>query len=95
MENRAAVACDIDAAETGIEFDDIWSVSKREKGNCCVLVQIEDGHQIVLFTSEKRAVMLRVQAPCRDFPCIAQQNIALQPCPSWDRSQQRCSDLAD
>ncbi len=27
----------------------------------CVLVQIEDGHQVVLFTREKRAVMLRVQ----------------------------------
>ena len=63
MENGqgAAVARDIDAAETGIEFDDIWSVSQRKKGDGRVLVQIEDGHQVVLFARKKRAVMLRVE----------------------------------
>jgi hypothetical protein len=46
MENGqgAAVARDIDAAKTAIEFDDIRSVGKRQKGDCGMLVQIEDGH---------------------------------------------------
>ena len=59
--NSAAVACSVDAAQTGIIFDDIWSVSKREKGDWCVLVQIEDGHQVVLFAREKSTMMLRIK----------------------------------
>src|SRR5438132_14073868 len=59
--NSAAVTPDIDAPETGIEFDDIRSVRKREKGDWCVLVQVEDGHQVVLFAGEKCAMMLWVQ----------------------------------
>ena len=46
MENGqgAAVAGDIDAAKAGIEFDDIGPVGKGQKGNCGMLVQIEDRH---------------------------------------------------
>ena len=40
----AAVTGDVDAAQTGIEFDDIGPVSQRQKGDCSVLVQIEDRH---------------------------------------------------
>src|SRR6266567_1750831 len=58
---RAPVKNNINAAQASIEFDDIWSVSKREKRDWYVLVQIEHGHQIVLFTGKKRAMMLRVQ----------------------------------
>src|SRR3989441_11105870 len=59
--NSAAVTRDIDAAETSIELDDIRSVCKREKGDRYMLVQIEDGHQIVFFACKKGAAMLRVQ----------------------------------
>src|SRR5438132_14284540 len=59
--NSAAVTRDIDAPETGIEFDDIRSVRKREKGDWCVLVKVDDGHQVVLFAGEKCAMMLWVQ----------------------------------
>src|SRR3954471_3217130 len=59
--NGAAVTGDIDAAETSIEFDDIRPVSQRQKGDGRVLVQIEDGHQVVLFAREKCAVVLRVK----------------------------------
>jgi len=39
-----AVARDIDAAKTRIEFDHIDSIGKRQKGDCSVLVQIKDRH---------------------------------------------------
>src|ERR1700730_14729958 len=63
MENGkgAAITRDIDASQTSIKFDDIGSVGQRQKGDGCVLVEIENGHQVVLFTREERAVVLRVQ----------------------------------
>src|SRR6266481_7932429 len=62
MENGegAAIARDVDAAQTSIEFDDIGSIRQRKKGDGRVLVEIENGHQVVLFTREERALVLRV-----------------------------------
>ena len=46
MENGqgAAVARDVDATKARIEFDDIWSIGQRKKGDGRVLVQIKDRH---------------------------------------------------
>src|SRR5215471_16081702 len=59
--NRSAIARDIDAPKTGIELDDVRSASEGKKRNWDVLLQIENGHQLVSLASEERAVMLRIE----------------------------------
>src|SRR2546430_10804390 len=43
--DRPAVAGNVDAPETRIEFDDVRSTGERQKRDGNVLVQIENGHQ--------------------------------------------------
>src|SRR5260370_38213744 len=57
-----AVTGDINPVEARIELDDVRSVRHRKKSDRFVFVEVENRHQIVFFTRQKRAVMLRVKA---------------------------------
>src|ERR1700722_5259825 len=63
MKNRdgSAVTGCINPAESRIELNYIRSISHRQKRNRLVFVEIEDGHQTVFFTREKRTVMLGIE----------------------------------
>ena len=51
--NGAAVTRDINVTKAKIKLDHIGSISDRQKGDCGVLVQIKDCHQVVFFAHEK------------------------------------------
>src|SRR5260370_1797166 len=57
----AAVTSDINPVEARIELDDVRSVRHWKKGDGLVFVEVEDRHQIVSFTRQKRPVMFRVE----------------------------------
>src|ERR1700719_3505979 len=57
----SAVTGGISPAEFRVELNYIRSISHRQKRNRLVFVEIEDGHEIVFFTREKRTVMLGIE----------------------------------
>src|SRR6267378_2405278 len=56
-----AITGNINSIEARIELDNIRSVRHRKKNDRFVSVEIEDRHQIVVFTRQKRAMMLRIE----------------------------------
>src|SRR5258708_13209963 len=67
----AAVTGDINPVEARIELDDVRSVRHRKKSDRFVFVEVENRHQIVFFTRQKRAVMLRVKTHAVVSPAAA------------------------
>lgn len=57
----AAVAGDVDAAEAGIEFDDVGTFGDGNVADGLVLVEIHHREQIILLAGEERAVVLGVE----------------------------------
>ncbi len=63
MKNRngAAVACDVDAAQTRIKLDYVGTAGHFEKRDGRVLVEIEHRHQLVSLTREEGTMVFRVE----------------------------------
>src|SRR6266487_3212841 len=59
--NGVAGTSDVDSLQSGIEFDDVSSRSRREVGNRFVSIKIEDGHPVIDFALKKRAMMFRIE----------------------------------
>src|SRR5579864_887776 len=57
----AAVAGHIDSLQAGIELDYIGAASHRKRGADRLLLQIEDGHQVVFLAGEKGAAVFHVE----------------------------------